>query len=178
MPHSDEALRPWILTQLQQVTDLASARAVVDVGAGAGTWLDFLRPHMPAARFTAIEIWEPYLAAYALRDRYDEVILGDARTLDPLPGADLYVFGDVLEHMPAADAVALWDRARRVAGWLVINLPVRRYDQGALFGNPHEEHVHHWDVASVLDRFAGIISSNEGAPPSVVGAFIAKGCVN
>ncbi len=152
-------------------------RMVVDVGAGAGTWLDFLKPSMPGARFTAIEVWEPYLGLYGLKERYDEVILADVRKVEYLPPADLYVFGDVLEHMPAPDAVALWDRARAVASWLVINLPVRRYDQGALFGNPHEVHVHHWDTASVLESFTGIVSHHEGYPEtgSVVGAVVAEG---
>ena len=161
---------------MQRLGVLPSARSVVDVGAGAGTWLDFLKPHLPAARFTAIEAWEPYLSMYGLWERYDEVILADARTT-ALPEADLYVFGDVLEHMPAPDAVALWDKARAVAAWLVINLPVRRYEQGALNGNPHEVHHHHWDTASVLESFGGIISSHDGFPEtgSVVGAFVAKG---
>ena len=180
MPHSDERLRPWILDELWRQTDGGRDpdffRSIVDVGAGAGTWLDFLRPHMPDARFTAIEVWEPYLTAYSLRERYDEVILGDAREV-ALPAADLYIFGDVLEHMPAPDAVRLWDRAREVASWLVINLPVRRYEQGALHGNPHEVHVHHWDTASVLESFGGIAAHHEGFPEtgSVVGAFIARG---
>ena len=73
--------------------------------------------------------------------------------------------------------MALWDRARLVSSWLVINLPVRRYEQGPLFGNPHEVHVCHWDMESVLERFGGIVSSNEGEPPSVVGAFIGRGLV-
>lgn len=176
MPHSDERLRPWILGELRRIAGPDFFRSVADCGAGAGTWLDFLRPHMPDARFTAIEVWEPYLAAYSLRDRYDEVILGDLRDAD-LPPADLYIFGDVLEHMPAPDAVRVWDRAREAASWLVINLPVRRYEQGALHGNPHEAHVCHWDVPSVLESFGGITASHPGFPEenSAVGAFIAEG---
>ena len=72
---------------------------------------------------------------YGLEDRYDEVILADARDIT-LPEAELYIFGDVLEHMPAQDAMALWDRARQVSSWLVINLPVRRYEQGAAVRQP------------------------------------------
>ena len=104
------------------------------------------------------------------------MILGDLRDTS-LPRADLYIFGDVLEHMPAPDAVRTWDRARAAASWLVINLPVRRYEQGALHGNPHETHVHHWDVPSVLESFGGITASHSGFPGegSVVGAFIAEG---
>jgi SAM-dependent methyltransferase len=173
VPHSDERLRPWIAEQL---SELPVAKTVVDVGAGAGTWRDFLGPRIPDAKWTAIEVWGPYLEMFALEQRYDQVILGDARDVD-LPVADLYIFGDVLEHMPAEDAIVLWERARKIAKWLVINLPVRRYEQGALFGNPHEVHAHHWDVPAVLKSFPGIISSHSGFPDegSVVGAFIARG---
>jgi hypothetical protein len=127
-----------------------------------------------------IEIWRPYVEQYRLDERYDYLITEDARIVGfppkgAFPEADLCIFGDVLEHMPDGDAVKLWDRARDVSRWLVINLPVRRYEQGPLFGNPHEEHVHHWDTPSVLERFEGIVSHNDGEPPSVVGAFIARG---
>jgi len=180
MPHSDERLRPWILEELRRHADLPSVRHVVDVGAGAGTWWDFLCPHVPAAEWTAIEVWEPYVDLYGLPERYDRVTVADARET-ALPPADLYIFGDVLEHMPAPDAVALWDRARQVASWLVINLPVLRYEQGPLFGNPHEVHVHHWDEESVLASFGGIMAHHgpmEDGSGSVVGAFIARGQVS
>ena len=178
MPHSDERLRPWILEELRRHADPAGFTAVADIGAGAGTWLDFLKPHTPQAWWMAFEVWFPYVETYGLCDRYDQVIIGDIREQDPLPEADLYVFGDVLEHMPADDAVALWDRARVVASWLVINLPVLRYEQGPLFGNPHEVHVHHWDLPSVLESFEGIVAYHgpmEDGSGSVVGAFIARG---
>lgn len=174
MPHSDEALRPWIAGQLRTSCDLPSVETVVDVGAGAGGWREFMRPHVPDARWTAIEIWRPYIAMFSLRERYDQVIHGDVRRVT-LPPADLYIFGDVLEHMPAADAVRVWGKARKAARWLVINLPVTRYEQDAIMGNPYEAHVCHWDMPSVLESFPGIIFSHENVPGSTVGAFIAEG---
>lgn len=180
MPWSDVTLRPWILAELQQ--RCGEVRTVVDVGAGAGTGLDFYGPHWPGARWTAIEIWEPYAGEFGLRDRYDEVIVGDVRELPGLPAADLYIFGDVLEHMPAADAVAVWDRARRVARWLVINLPVLRYEQGMVCGNPFEAHLVHWDMETVRASFTGIVAESGPRPDlppwygdTTVGAFIAEG---
>lgn len=177
MPHSDERLRPWIAEQLGELTELSSIKTVVDVGTGAGTWYDFMHSRVPEAFWIGIEIWEPYISMYSLRERYDQVVKVDARMMENLPQADLYIFGDVLEHMPAADAIQLWNRALKVSKWLVINLPVRRYEQGALFGNPNEEHVYHWDVPAVLESFLGIVASHGGFPDqgSVVGAFIARG---
>jgi hypothetical protein len=176
MPHSDEQLRPWIRAELERFCDLRSFTKVVDVGAGAGAWLDFLKPSTGQARWVAVEVWGPYVQMFNLDQRYDELILSDARQAE-LPDADLYIFGDVLEHMPADDAVRLWDRVRHFADWLVINLPVIRYEQGAVMGNPHEVHVHHWDTPSVLASFPGIVSHHDVLPGmgSGVGAFIGKG---
>lgn len=173
MPYSDGTLRPWIAEHLAG----KPVMSVADVGAGAGTARDFY--DFPGARWTAIEIWPAYVTRFGLRERYDEVIVTDVRELDPLPEADLYLFGDVLEHMPEADALALWGRARKAARWLVISLPVLPYPQGPEFGNPHEEHVAQWTFASVLDSFAGIRSAAgprpDLAPGTTVGAFVAEG---
>ena len=182
MPHSDERLRPWVLGELWRLTDPARQsdpdffRAVTDCGAGVGGWLDFLKPHMPEATFTGIEVWRPYITKFRLAERYDSLIFGDVRHVD-LPVADLTVFGDVLEHMPADDALAAWEKARKVSSWLVACLPVLRYEQGPLNGNPFEVHVHHWDEESVLASFSGIVA-HHGPPEgtdSVSGAFIAEG---
>jgi hypothetical protein len=170
VPWSDGSLRHWIAASLAA----RPPSSVVDVGAGAGAARDYYR--FPGARWTAVEIWEPYVPRFRLRERYDEVIVADARVLDPLPPADLYLLCDVLEHMPAADAVRLWDRARAVARVLVISLPVLDYPQGEDEGNPHEAHVHQWDEESVRESFAGITDWHGPLTPgSKVGAFIAAG---
>jgi hypothetical protein len=152
-------------------------RHIVDVGAGAGTARDFYGPEFPGARWTAIEIWEPYVAMFGLDARYDSVVVADVREAD-LPSADLYLLGDVLEHMSAGDALRVWGRAGLAAPWLVLSLPVLPYPQGPEFGNPHEAHLHQWDMSSVLASFPGIVDcTGPQAPGSTVGAFIARGAL-
>ena len=178
MPWSETARRPWVLSRLRACCDLAALPSVVDVGAGAGTARTFYGPSMPAARWTAIEIWEPYVARFGLDRAYNQVITADVRTLDPLPEAELYLFGDVMEHMPMADAVKVWGRARTVCPLLVLTLPVHPYPQGECEGNPHEAHVAQWTVADVLASFAGIVAFTgpPASPPGLTaGAFIAEG---
>ncbi len=178
MPWSETARRPWILSQLRARCDLAALPSVVDVGAGAGTARTFYGPSMPAARWTAVEIWEPYVARFGLGRAYDQVITADIRTLDPLPAAGLYLFGDVMEHMPMQDAVKVWDRARAVCPLLVLTLPVKPYPQGECEGNPHEAHLAQWSTTEVLDWFAGIttFTGPPVTPPGLTaGAFIAEG---
>ena len=173
MPYSDPTLRPWIADRLAG----RCIQSVVDVGAGAGDARDSYR--FPGAKWTAIEIWPAYVLKFGLRDRYDTVIVTDVRELDPLPEADLYLFCDVLEHMPVTDAITLWERARKAASWLVISLPVLPYPQGPEEGNPHEEHVAQWDAPSVLEAFAGIFAYSgprpDLTPGTTVGAFTARG---
>ena len=167
MPYSDASLRPWVLGQLRD----KPVSTVVDVGAGGGSAKDFFEPWFPGSRWTAIEAWPAYVPRFLLAQRYAAVLTCDVRKTS-LPPADLYIFGDVLEHMPAPDAIAVWERAREAARWLVISLPIVCYPQGAAEGNPHEAHLHHWSVQDVLDSFPGITAHQAGP---VVGAFIAGG---
>ena len=175
MPWSETALRPWILRELAARGPAAEFTRVVDAGAGAGTAREFYTPAMPDAQWTGIEIHEPYATRFPLRDINDDLILADIRTLGPYPQADLWLLADVLEHMEPGDAVTVWQRAREAARWLVLSLPVLPYPQGPEFGNPHEAHVHDWDVGSVLGTFTGIVAC--ALPPSglAAGAFIAEG---
>lgn len=174
MPLSDPSHRPWVLDQLRQACggDLGRIRSVVDAGAGLGGWEGFLKPWLTGARWTAIEIWAPYTDRFLLRHRYHQVITADLADLDPFPPADLIIFGDVLEHMPADRAAAVWEKAR-AAGWrLVLGIPVRCYPQGEDQGNPYEAHVSTWTTGSVLATFGGIYAHQ--ANPDT-GAFIAEG---
>lgn len=175
VPYSDVRPRPWVLEQLRNRGVLAGIGSVLDVGAGAGGWHDFLNSQVDA-HWTAVEVWEPYITRFALRDKYDLVVNADVRTLIPFPAADLVIFGDVLEHMTDAEALACWRLARARARWVVASLPVyERYEQGALEGNPYEEHLHHWDVESFLLAFSGVLAHSPRVGDSCAGAFLARG---
>lgn len=170
MPYSDTTLRPWILDQLQE-RGCQDFTSVVDVGCGDGSAAVFYGPSMPQSRWTGVEIWEPYVERFGLRDKYHELVIKDVRTW-LIPRADLIIFGDVLEHMPELEAIALWNRARLRAKWLVLGIPVIHLPQGAWEGNPHEAHVSTWSARSVLELLGGIESWNS---TGTVGAFIAHG---
>lgn len=131
MPTSSDAVRPQALAEIASL----SPRTILDIGAGAGTWRR-LHPH---GRWTAVEVWEPYVDRYGLRSLYDDVIVGDARTVDLGGPYDLAIAGDVLEHVP--DPLALFQRLRGVADHVVVQIPVVHWPQGEVDGNPHEAHV-------------------------------------
>lgn len=168
MPYSNSTLRPWTLSNLQDVVDLTNLHTVVDVGAGAGANLEFYWPWMSHTTWTAIEAWAPNVPRFELDVRYACCLTSDVRAIE-LPRADLYIFGDVLEHMPKEDAVLLWKRARLVSKYQIINMPIVHYHQDAVGGNPFEEHQYHWNSEEILESLKGIVLSTAGP---VVGAFI------
>ncbi len=130
--------------------------SVLDIGPGVGTYAKLLAG--PAvSRLTGIEIWEPYVTTYRLRDHYHEVIVGDAREVD-WPSADVVIMGDVAEHMAVPEAKILWDKAVQSAQRAIyLSIPIVHYPQGHIEGNPHEHHVvDDWDHDKVLASFAGI----------------------
>jgi hypothetical protein len=146
---------------------------VTDVGPGEGTYAKLFRPAHHGVWWTCIEIHKPYIRKYGLkntakrRDMYDEVHNLDAREApDHLYFRDLVIFGDVLEHMPREDAVALLHRAEAAGCWnILVSLPIVEAPQGEVDGNPHEAHVHHWDaddMDSVLAELGGRVEKMRG----------------
>lgn len=144
MPYSDAEGKDATLAWYREI----EPRTVIDVGAGSGTYARLMRGDGPQeGRWTAVEGWEPYVARFGLEDLYDAVVVADARRLvAPFYRADLVIAGDVLEHMPRADAVRLLGKARANAAHLIVSVPVLHLDQGAVYGNPLEEHVDHWSA--------------------------------
>lgn len=157
MPGSADEGKDWILAHYLDI----SPTSVIDIGPGLGTYSRLCRQHL-TAHWTGIEIFEPYVEIYDLHSKYDDVIVGDAREVD-LPTADLYIAGDVLEHMPRSDAVTLINRMKVAAKYLLISVPIVVYEQGEWGGNVHETHHYHWghdemiDVLQPIDSWAGEI---------------------
>lgn len=114
-----------------------NAPVILDVGAGDGKLSDYLNRN----RFclAAVEIFEPYVSQFKLKDRYHRVFLQDARTLkqEIFDSSDIVVFGDVLEHMTAQEARELIDR---VPSMILAQVPFL-YEQGPVNGNQWETHL-------------------------------------
>lgn len=119
---------------------------VIDVGAGEGTYAKLMRASHPG-HWTAVEVWPPYVDEFALTDLYDEVLVGDVRTMTAFD-VDLVIAGDVLEHMTKVQARQVLQRARAARN-LIVSVPVMHLDQGPVNGNPFEIHVEHWTAADM-----------------------------
>lgn len=158
MGTSHPETKRWVASRVMR----AKARRVLDVGAGAGNWLDALRRVGYRGQVHALEVWAPYIEEFRLASRYDEVRELDARELteDDFAAYDVVILGDVLEHMTKPEAQQLWARAG-AARHSAIAIPIVHYCQGALNGNPYEEHVKpDWTHEEVLESFPGVTESS------------------
>jgi len=144
----------------------------LDIGAGAGSWLEAVRPWFLNSKWLAIEAWKPYIDRFCLPDRYSVAFEGDART-HPFPAVDVCIMGDVLEHMTKEEAVEVWAKAREAAWQMcILSIPVIHYPQGHVHENPYQEHVKDdWTHEEVMDTFEGISACQVG---SVVGTYVAR----
>ncbi|MEV5236473.1 class I SAM-dependent methyltransferase [Streptomyces pseudogriseolus] len=171
MPTSDAEGKDWSLERFKRV----QPKTVCDVGPGEGTYAKLFRPHEPdepGVWWTGIEVHGPYVKRYRLkstktRKMYDELHVMDVReALDHLFHRDLVIFGDVLEHMPREDAVALLRRAKQAGCWnILVSLPIVESEQGEVDGNPHEAHLHQWDaddMDQVLAQLGGRTEAMRG----------------
>lgn len=160
MPTSDGQGKGVALGWYRQISPLS----VMDIGVGEGTYAKLMRDapdrvltiggevlrRVHRDRWTAVEAWEPYVDQFGLRNLYDEVIVSDVRRLNwPIFRVDLVIAGDVLEHMPRDDAKQLLKRIRQGAANLIVSVPVLHLPQGAVNGNPYEQHVDHWTATAM-----------------------------
>ena len=129
-----------------------NAKTVLDVGAGCGTY----RSMFPTLgqHWTALEVWQPYVDKYNLRDKYDTVIVEDLRTWNPTKTYDICFCGDILEHMTEKEAVQVLNKLREIATTVIVSIPIGYYPQGEYEGNPYEIHVEdHWTHPRFVNAF-------------------------
>ena len=112
---------------------------MLDIGPGSGTYAKMF----PDSKWTGIEIFEPYVEKYNLKNLYENIIIADAREYDikSLGTFDVAIAGDVLEHMTAEEAVLVLDKLKSVASTIIVSIPIGHHPQGEYDGNIHETHV-------------------------------------
>jgi SAM-dependent methyltransferase len=167
MPYSDFDGKDEIVSWVR-ANDI---KTVLDVGAGAGTYaILFKENNITLKQIDGVEIWEPYLNRYVLKEHYTNIFLSDIRDWGDFT-YDLVIFGDVLEHMSKEDAISLWDRTSKSAKYAIISIPIVHLPQGAWEGNHYEKHVKDdWTTSEVLDTFSNIVEYFEF---DVIGVFFA-----
>lgn len=110
---------------------------VLDVGAGSGCYGEMLKGHFH--RIVALEIFPNYVDMFNLKEKYDEVVIGDIVTYD-FYEYDLIIMGDVLEHLSVEDAQKIVYEAQRHSHALLVAVPYM-FQQGEEYGNVYETHL-------------------------------------
>ena len=157
MPFSSREGKDLSIRLLQRLNPYFKFRQILDVGPGAGNYSRLLRPVLPEAAWTGLEIWEPYVERFCLADYYDRIVLADVRNWDPDCDYDLVLMGDVLEHMQKSEAQECVQRFLDHTQLLLISIPIVPMPQEAFDGNPYEVHVKvDWSDEEVLKSFPNI----------------------
>lgn len=165
MPWSSNVGKNRIQRWMQGIANNEGRLTVLDVGAGAGAYATLLWPVDPRPVIDAVEVFEPYVNRFQLKERYRHVFVADARdfllSAEAQKAYDVIILGDVLEHMSTEDATRLWEDARKAAKIAVIaSVPLGEYPQGEEEGNVYEAHLSTWIPGDVY-RLGGVAQFHE-----------------
>jgi SAM-dependent methyltransferase len=168
MPYSSTEGKDWMAAQI--TAHASSIARVLDVGAGCGTYFDLAAK--PGQAWWAVEVWPANVDRFDLPSRYDVTSEVDIRGFNwPAAAFDVVIFGDVLEHMPRVDALAVWAAAREHSHHILLSIPVVPYPQGPEEGNPYEEHVETWTHEECM-ALPGVVAHQLNP---TIGCYLAEG---
>ena len=134
MPYSFTYFKPEVKEWF--ISNVPISYRVLDVGPGIGTYSDILRSS--GYKLDAVEIFEPYIEKYNLKEKYDNVYIGDI-TLFNIDDYDFIILGDVLEHLKMDDAIKLIDSIINSGKECLVAVPYTM-EQGEHEGNIYETH--------------------------------------
>ena len=125
---------------------------MLDIGAGDGKWARVLGSHI--REIDAVEIFEPYIERYNLKELYNKVHLGNFLEYE-FDHYDLVVMGDVFEHVTQEDAFNWLTKVREKVLDLIIVVPFEyRQDWDGVYENVYGHH-HQPDLTpmNMLERY-------------------------
>lgn len=123
----------WILDNIPKYW------GIMDVGPGEGTYYNILHP-LGYSTMDCIEIYEPWIDRYKLRDKYGKVFLEDAIYFKHYDKYDFVILGDVLEHMTREDGQRLIAHLKEKVQAIIVSVPFAN-TQGPYQGNTYETHL-------------------------------------
>ena len=133
-PIYKDLVRNWILDNISLTSN------ILDVGAGCGTYSDLLRGY--GYKMDAVEIWQPYIDKYELNKKYEVVYHKNILAIDfaVLDKYDLFILGDVLEHLTVEEGQSLLLFLNQNKKKYIVAVPYQM-EQGEYEGNKHETHL-------------------------------------
>ncbi len=139
--HGKAKIKEWV-----QAHDIHS---IVDVGPGKGGYAQLLGDKY---KYTGIEIWEPYVEMWGLKNLYNKIIIGDIAKIK-IPESDLIIFGDVLEHMEKKTAYGVLWRGMVACKHVIVSIPIGKNLYGQVhYGNKYENHLSEWSFNEIKEK--------------------------
>ncbi len=117
--------------------NVPNTKRILDVGPGEGTYSKLLRDL--GYKMDCVEIHEPYTITYNLKDKYDNVFIGNILNQD-ITNYDFIILGDVLEHISADEAQNLIKKIVNQGKECLVAVPYLMPQDG-LDDNDYEEHL-------------------------------------
>ena len=116
---------------------------ILDIGAYDGKWYNVLVGGGRQYNMDAVEIFEPSIAKYKLREKYNKVFaenIIDFTKNHPDAKYDLIIMGDVLEHLTVEDAQKVVKDLYPICNDFIIAVPYKS-KRHAHYGNKYEIHL-------------------------------------
>ena len=135
MPNSYSYFKPEVKQYFKE--NIPTTKKILDVGPGEGTYSKLLREL--GYKMDCIEIYEPYVETYNLREQYDNVFVGNIVGFD-ISDYDFIILGDVLEHISELEAQKLIDSIVYSGKKCLVSVPYLM-EQNESEGNVYESHL-------------------------------------
>jgi len=135
MPESYAYFKKEVKNYLREYLQIDNR--ILDVGPGIGTYSNLLREF--GYKMDCIEIWEPYVHEFNLKEKYDNVFVGNIMDFD-FSEYQFIILGDVLEHLTKEDGVELIEKIHNSGKRCLVAIPYTM-EQGEYHGNKYETHL-------------------------------------
>ena len=150
------AARPYVpFTELNTVWRCMDkgAKSILDIGCGKGQPMKFINRHKQF-HVTGVDTFEPALDECRRTGVYNELILGDIRSLDfKEKSYDIVICLALIEHLEKEEGKELLSKMEAIARkQVIITTPVGEYEQGPLEGNPYQQHKYCWKPDELKEK--------------------------
>jgi len=136
MPYSYSLFKEQIAEHILLWT--SQNTAILDVGAGCGTYASLLNKRRPI--IDGIEIHQPYVEMFNLRELYRNLFLIDVLEFKMFENYQYVIMGDVIEHLSVDNAQILLNAIHKLGLKMMVAVPYM-FEQGTEYNNVNETHL-------------------------------------
>jgi 2-polyprenyl-3-methyl-5-hydroxy-6-metoxy-1,4-benzoquinol methylase len=172
MPYSSSEGKGFFKDWLFHMMAAKHIRTIMDIGAGSGGYADIVKqgvtdakqwnPELPDSYIlNGCEIYKKYIDQFKLQTKYHNIFNIDAFTaVQGSQTYDLYILGDVLEHLEKDKAIELVNLIKQKSKFIYISTPVKPFKPWVVGYNQSEEewreniyekHLYYWSHDELME---------------------------